>query len=471
PFWLNIGSFEKGPMQRPTAAPRPSFENAWPRTTRAGFVVNCEGHVDVGSHTEYRFRVRHSGGCEWTIKRRYTELYDLHERLMAVFGAGRLPDFPPKTPLSAGTIGRLFGQPTGSRPEVVAQRRVDFQKYFDRLCDNQEVTRTACFQKALGVTTPAPVSGLRVVRWSSTNEKEGLVAELEIWPAGAAGVEAGRLAETYHVVASLVFQDRSSGQEELGPVADEEVPAGATSVPVEGLKPSAEVELTVCAVNAVARSVPVSRRLRVPQSAQSPSAATSPALGPASRLPAGSPEALQLETARQMEQFRSQREGLAELEQMPTASFSEPMPAGTFSEHLPSETFSDASGLRAGESPPLGTFSDAGALLAGESPLAEAESDAGGSPERELKSPGRSWGGSSHFLPSPDGTPEPSPLPSPRLSAADEESSSGARRTSTGSGQSSGRPRARWSAAPRRPPASPGRRSPSRRCWSGGCGS
>mmetsp|Transcript_175033 Transcript_175033/g.561316 ORF Transcript_175033/g.561316 Transcript_175033/m.561316 type:complete len:714 (-) Transcript_175033:19-2160(-) len=235
---------------------------ASPRLGEAGssLAVTVVGHDGKLGHTEYLFKVRHRGGCEWMVQRRYQELWDLHERLCCVFGD--LPEFPPRK--TAGTVvGALFG----GGAAVVATRERAFQRYFDGLCDRPDVLATQVLQVALAVAQPEPVSHLRVRGWLQPPEVwQGLSAVLEVRPEGqVAG--SGAVTEAYHVVASLVFRSGSEGElEELCPVADFRVPAAGfeTQVRVNGLKPGAQVEIQVSAANAVSESPEVNIRVPVP---------------------------------------------------------------------------------------------------------------------------------------------------------------------------------------------------------------
>lgn len=160
----------------------------------------------------------------------------------------------------------------GRNPSTIASRERAFQKYFDTLCDNRDVTRTQCLQAALAVAVPEPISHLRVRGWLRAPGGQGLSALLDMRPEGQVP-GSGAVAEAYHVVASLVFRDDLVGEhEELCPVADFRVPAvgTATQARVECLKPGAQVELQVSASNAVGQSTPVSIRVVVPATPGSP---------------------------------------------------------------------------------------------------------------------------------------------------------------------------------------------------------
>jgi len=237
--------------------------NGWSQRMMPRFAVNCTGHETHSSRTEYVFRVRHSGGCEWTVQRRYLDLLDLHERLSAVFGAGELPPFPPRT--STTVVGVLFGQKASCRPEIVAERELAFQKYFDALCIRADVVGTACFQHALGVVPPEPVSHLRVRGWLPPSVVgHGLTALLDIRPAEQAE-DIRAVSESYTIKASCV-QDPAGDDEELRLVASMRQPASglASMACVEGLAPGAQVEFEVCATNAAGQSFPVSIRSVAP---------------------------------------------------------------------------------------------------------------------------------------------------------------------------------------------------------------
>lgn len=229
------------------------------------FDVTCVGHTEKRSHVEYVFKVRHSCGSEWRVARRYQELHEVHERLSAVFGAAGLPAFPPRTAASAGGVVKgLLGVQIGSEPNIVALREWAFQVYFDALCRWEDVVRTACFQAALGVALPEPVSHLRVRGWLPPDAGGwGAVALLEIRPETPVPESSAGVVEAYHISARLVFPEPLCDS----PFIDLREPASsgaATTVRIVDLVPSTQVELEVRAVNAVGRSSPVSIRLQVP---------------------------------------------------------------------------------------------------------------------------------------------------------------------------------------------------------------
>lgn len=195
----------------------------------------------------------------------------MHERLCSVFGSAALPQFPPRCPSSpSGVVSAIFGTPIGTRPEVIAHRERAFQIYFDGLCGQSEAVRTACFQETMAVVPPEPVAHLRVRGWLPTPPGGlGATALLDIRPEDPLPEHSG-VVEAYHIVARFVFKGVDEGSEELCPAADFRVPGmgTATSARVQDLRPAAQVELEVTAVNAVGRSSPVSIRLLVPADAR-----------------------------------------------------------------------------------------------------------------------------------------------------------------------------------------------------------
>jgi len=245
------------------------------------FVILCEGHEGQATHIEYRFRVRHCGGCEWTVLRRYFDLNNLHERLCADFGAGGLPHFPPKqAPIVA--ISSFFGFSPGSRDDVVSEREIAFQKYFDELCGREDVVKTQIFQAALGVVEPEPVACLRVRSWLLGDSK-GERALLDVRADPTKGLDSGAVAEVFHIVATWGWNDPNSDTKNELIVADMEISATAASsstngypdagAVIDGLPAGAQVELEAQAINAVGRSAKVSIRVLVPRggSGSSPS--------------------------------------------------------------------------------------------------------------------------------------------------------------------------------------------------------
>eukprot|EP00747_Dinoflagellata_sp_TGD_P092603 gnl/TRDRNA2_/TRDRNA2_165469_c0_seq1.p1 gnl/TRDRNA2_/TRDRNA2_165469_c0~~gnl/TRDRNA2_/TRDRNA2_165469_c0_seq1.p1 ORF type:complete len:907 (-),score=239.58 gnl/TRDRNA2_/TRDRNA2_165469_c0_seq1:81-2801(-) len=235
--------------------------------SQQSFAVICTGHQGRANYTAYDFRIRHGGGCEWTIQRRYQELADLHERLSTVFGVTRLPRFPPKTgvgPVEA--VGALLGWAAKNSKDVVAERVVAFQTYFDGLAAREDVGSTACFQAAVGVVAPEPVRHFRLRGWLPTDNTHGATALLEIRPEGQTVGSSGIVVE-YHVTARLVLRESSPGtpNDTVLPLTEAHAKAlGDGVVRLDGLPRGATVELDACAMNAIGKSATVSIRLLVP---------------------------------------------------------------------------------------------------------------------------------------------------------------------------------------------------------------
>jgi len=231
------------------------------------YEVSCVGHEAHRGHTEYRLRIHHAGGCEWTVARRHSELSIVHDRLCAVFGADGLPAFPAKAP---GFLGNLLGG-AGQR-DVIEQREVGLQRYFEGVCARAEVTRTACFQAAIGVVPPSPVMHFRVRGWQPCSDESG-GEESKVASAVVEMISdeqcngSAAVVEGYIVVAIPVVL--AAPRAELMPLAEVDVPVFQEGpAQIDGLPEGVQVELEVCAYNAVGRSPTVSIRVLVPERGQ-----------------------------------------------------------------------------------------------------------------------------------------------------------------------------------------------------------
>eukprot|EP00927_Polykrikos_kofoidii_P066409 TRINITY_DN62009_c0_g1_i1.p1 TRINITY_DN62009_c0_g1~~TRINITY_DN62009_c0_g1_i1.p1 ORF type:complete len:712 (-),score=171.66 TRINITY_DN62009_c0_g1_i1:435-2570(-) len=223
--------------------------------------IRCTGYNS--SSSEYRFCASHRSGCTWAIQRSFQDLSDLDKALCLVFGVASMPSFPPRLS-GGGVVAAIFGS-AGTRPEVVAERERLLQTYFDGLCARDDVTRTACFQVALGVKVPEPVAQLRVINWlPPTSDGEGVSAFIAIRPESP-GDGTAAVVDVYQLTAKLVFEDAVSGGEELAPVAELLVPSSSNLIRVPDLAFGHQVEFEVVAKNSVGRSSPVAIRSMTPQ--------------------------------------------------------------------------------------------------------------------------------------------------------------------------------------------------------------
>lgn len=237
--------------------------------------VTCTG----SGHNQYIFRVKHEGGCEWTVRLLYSNLLDLHARLSAVFVVDDLPTFPPQLDLRSACFGE-------SR-EVQEKRVATFQSYFDKLCVRSDIVSTAAFQAALGIRPPKPVKHLRVRRWMKSELSSSSL--LDIVPDGQEQGSPG-VVERYHIVARIVVEAsavansrpstsaahltvlkfakrRSIGGSQLHDIAELQVSAHDASLRgawIEGLPLGAQIEFEVVALNALGRSSPVTIRSILP---------------------------------------------------------------------------------------------------------------------------------------------------------------------------------------------------------------
>lgn len=200
----------------------------------------------------------------------------MHERLAAVFGTNGLPEFPPR---HHSIVGAIFG--ASGNAETIAERERAFQRYFDKVCESGDMLRTQVLQMALAVTEPEPVSSLRVTGWvSSSHDDQALSALIDIQPSGQEA-ESSAVVDAYHVLAILV-QDTAAGASDEEPpvvVADFRLPSAGTltQARVETLRPGAQVEFRVCALNAVSTSSPVAIRVAAPARATSCKSTSKPA--------------------------------------------------------------------------------------------------------------------------------------------------------------------------------------------------
>lgn len=258
----------------------------------------CVEYSGQSSDVGYLLHVRHSGGCEWKVSRRYQELLELHGRLGAVFGQIDLPAFPQRA--SPGLVGALLGQ------KASAGEGEALQAYFDRICDNIDIFRTQCLQIALAMAVPEPVSQFRVRGWQPSPLGQGLTALLDVRPE-AQMLDSSAVTEAYIVRSSVVFSD-ASGPEVLGPVANLRVPAvgSATQVQVESLKPGAQVQFEVCAVNAVGQSSPVAIRAMVPARSSIERADAQEAISPEVSRPSSPSNGVCSEVAQQQSALSAQ---------------------------------------------------------------------------------------------------------------------------------------------------------------------
>jgi len=161
------------------------------------------------------------------------------------------------------------------------------QRYFDALCEHNDVVGTAAFQAVLGMRPPGPIKHLRVRRWMKFGQVSTCGALLDILPEGQE-TENSAVAEMYHIVARIVvenaavtpctlFMSASSAQlavvnfarqqglarDELYHVADIQVPArevASRGAYIDGLPLGAHIEFEVKASNALGRSLPVTIR-------------------------------------------------------------------------------------------------------------------------------------------------------------------------------------------------------------------
>uniref|UniRef100_A0A7S1F4Z5 PX domain-containing protein n=1 Tax=Noctiluca scintillans TaxID=2966 RepID=A0A7S1F4Z5_NOCSC len=231
--------------------------------SRLPFMVNCTGHGVHRNCTRFAFRVRHSGGCTWTTLRRHADLSALHDRLCAVFGAASLPCFPPNTSnLSFANFLRLG---SATRREFMDwTMEVSLQTYLTCLCDRADVTSTACFQAALDVVPPEPVSHLRVEGWlsplGSTTALLNIRADDQV-------ADSSAIVDTFVVVVKqeVVTEAAEQGNDIFMPITEFATPV-KDLVHVDGLTPGVQVEIEVFASNSTGRSHPVSIRIRVPHS-------------------------------------------------------------------------------------------------------------------------------------------------------------------------------------------------------------
>jgi len=232
------------------------------------FAIVCTENELSRTVGEYALRAHHHGGCQWSIQRSYQDLTSLHDRLSAVFGATDLPFFPQAAPKT------LFG-----RRGAVSS--AELQVYFDALCCNADIVRTACFQATLGVVPPEPVSHLRVGCWlpALPDSLPGACARLDVRPESA-NHDSSAAVDVYHIAVRVVSVD-SEGQETLRPVVEQRFPTlGADGVHVMRLPYGHQVEIEASAANSVGRSSPVSIRVMVPLTTASSSRTATPMASP-----------------------------------------------------------------------------------------------------------------------------------------------------------------------------------------------
>jgi len=224
------------------------------------FSVFCTGFDDSGSHVEYNFHIVHSAsGCAWDIRRRYSELLQVHEQLAGALHREEdaLPEFPAK-----GLPGAAFFLGT----ELLLSRVSAFQQYFDLITRRGRVAGSPELQKALGVQPPKAVSAVRVRRWLPAGESQPGTAAVELDAdvdgflplAEGSSPLAGRV-ECNAPVERLLARVKSASST----VGTHCAPPGDPII-VRNLPCGEELVVDVHAANGVGESEPVSIRLLAP---------------------------------------------------------------------------------------------------------------------------------------------------------------------------------------------------------------
>ena len=104
------------------------------------------------------FRVKITmGERSWEILRRYSDFHELNLRLNKVFGAGVVPEFPPKLMMNAD--------------EAIAERYLELDAYVRKLLQTPTVKRNHRLLEFLGIAKQGVRYGVRNYEYDSTQSE------------------------------------------------------------------------------------------------------------------------------------------------------------------------------------------------------------------------------------------------------------------------------------------------------------
>lgn len=129
------------------------------------YEANINGYKDVGGHVEYCLKLDHCSGVSWSLWRRFSEFLQLHEDILALTDEkDQLPAGPERSWLPA------FTQSLSA--DFCQQREVELGAYLKRLIATPKILDLSPLQDFLGIRSPEPPAGLRVVPRANALELE-----------------------------------------------------------------------------------------------------------------------------------------------------------------------------------------------------------------------------------------------------------------------------------------------------------
>eukprot|EP00927_Polykrikos_kofoidii_P003292 TRINITY_DN11310_c0_g1_i5.p1 TRINITY_DN11310_c0_g1~~TRINITY_DN11310_c0_g1_i5.p1 ORF type:complete len:583 (+),score=118.86 TRINITY_DN11310_c0_g1_i5:100-1848(+) len=248
------------PRQLPRGDSRSSAEMGVPLDADPHLGILCTEVLMKELHFEYVFHVTHPCGCSWQVSRRYNDMLQMHEELTRRFDG--LPPFPPKR-----SLGQRF---TISERDAANKRVIALQRYLQLLSFRKDVLGPPHVLGTLGAEAPEAVRAVRVASWHFRggggasapsrlpNPHPGatvadVVLEVDHAPLQAEGC--CRPVEGFEARVRILPNYCSRGRCEIDG-ATFSVALGDT-LRIRSLPCGSEVEISVCAWNAVGTSPPV----------------------------------------------------------------------------------------------------------------------------------------------------------------------------------------------------------------------